>query len=178
MAITVTAGSAVLLGMSSSLQSTQTAIEKTVGQGLAQQLLDEISSKFYCATKGSPYEYPMGCSTYEAGGVGRERYTDLDDFNGVRTEPAKGPYGIQLGKDDSTGGTRPTAMQAPGDFFARYRQEVDVYYVSNSDPATKLTAGQTSGFRCVEVRIYYDDPTTGLRPVTTLKKVFAYVDPP
>jgi hypothetical protein len=50
-----------------------------------------------------------------------------------------------------------------------------VYYVSNSDLKTKLSAGQTSDFKMVEVRVYIDDPNGARRLLTTLKRVFAYV---
>ncbi len=176
--ITAVAGSAVLLGMSSALQNTANATDQTIGLGMAQQLMSEISEKFYCATKNSPYDTPLGANSSDTLGFGRSGYSNLASYNGLRTEPAKDPFGVTLGTDNGTGGTRNPALNATNSYFTRWRQEVDVYYVSNTDQAVKLTGTNTSDFRCVEVRIKYDDPVLGLRPITTLKQVFAYVAAP
>jgi hypothetical protein len=139
----------------------------------------EIDGTFYSATKNSPYDVPpLGPTISESIDPGRSAYVNLAAFNGVRTEPAKDPFNITLGTDDGQGGLRNPSMNAPNNYFARWKQEVDVYYVSNSDQSVKLTGTQTSDFRCVEVRIKYDDPILGLRPITTLKRVFAYVSAP
>ena len=60
-------------------------------------------------------------------------------------------------------------------FLANWRHEVDVYYVSATNFTTKLSAGQNSDFRCVEVRIYVNDSNGARRNLATLKRVVAYV---
>ncbi|HZZ73463.1 MAG TPA: type II secretion system protein [Pirellulales bacterium] len=175
--ITAVAGSALLWGISAALQNTNATREQSIAGGLAQQLMDEIATKFYCVTKNSPYDNPLGPTSSENSGLGRSLYSSLSAYNGLRSEPATDPYGVCLGLDDGTGLTRNAALQAQT-FFENWREEVDVYYVSNTDQTTKLSAAQTSDYRCVEIRIYYDDPTVGLRLITTQKRVFAYVAAP
>ena len=176
--IAAVAGSALLWGISSAMQNTNWSQEQTIGLGMAQQLMDEIAGKFYCATKNSPYDNPFTVTAAETVGPGRSLYTDIGAYNGLRSEPATDPWGKLLGTGDGQGGFRNPALQPPGGYFTRWRQEVDVYYVSNSDQSQKLPSSQTSDFRCVEVRVLFDDPTLGLRPITTLKRVFAYVSAP
>ena len=182
MATTVAAiaGTALLAGVYGSIASTKFSQEQTIANGLAQQLMDEIAGKVYCATRNQPYETTLGPSSTEQAGPGRSLFNDLDDYNGVRNEPPKDPWNIAIGDDDGRGNTSASSgLRHPSlrdsSFLTKWRQEVDVYYVSATSLTTKLAAGQTSDFRCVEVRIYVDDPNGARRNLVTLKRVFAYV---
>jgi type II secretory pathway pseudopilin PulG len=148
--ITAIAGSALLLGMSSALNTTNFAVEQTIAEGMAQQLMDEIASKRYAAAVNAPYETTLGPSATEKAGAGRERFNDLDDFNGFFSMPAADPWGQKLGTDSGTGAQRPAAFQSPN-YFDRWRQEIAVYYVREDD-LTKQSAVPTN-YRAVEVRI-------------------------
>src|SRR3954463_15780509 len=172
--IAALAGAALLQGIYSSIGSTKSAQEQTMAAGLAQQMMDEIAGKVYCAVRNSPYETTLGPSTTEQAGAGRSLYNDIDDFNGIRNGPAKDPWNIAIGDDDGKGGSRHPSMRVAS-MLTKWRREVDVYYVSNSDLKTKLSAGQTSDFKMVEVRVYIDDPNGARRLLSTLKRVFAYV---
>ena len=68
-------------------------------------------------------------------------------------------------------------FQAPADFFDDWRQEIDVYYVDESDLTTRLPWSQTSDYRAVEVRIFKDLPEGGSRELARLRRVVAYVPP-
>ncbi len=144
------AGSVLLLGITSSLQTTNEALQQTIANGMAQQLMDEV-----------------------VGG----RYHDVDDYDGVRRQPPTDPWGIELGKDDGEGGQRHPDFQAPAGFFDNWRQEIDVYYVGESDLTTALPAGQIRDYRAVVVRIVYVDPERGERVLAELRRVVAYVPP-
>jgi prepilin-type N-terminal cleavage/methylation domain-containing protein len=178
--IAAIAGTALLQGIYGSIASTKSAQEQTIAVGLAQQLMDEISGKTYCAVRNQPYETTLGPSTTEQAGVGRSLYNDIDDFNGVRDVQPKDKWNIAIGDDDGRGpsggssGLRHPSLR-DSTFLAKWRREVDVYYVSATDLKTKLSAGQTSDYRIVEVRVYVDDPNGARRNVVTLKRVFAYV---
>jgi prepilin-type N-terminal cleavage/methylation domain-containing protein len=172
--IAALAGAALLQGIYSSIGSTKSAQEQTIAAGLGQQMMDEIAGKVYCAVRNSPYETSLGPSTAEQAGPGRSLFSDIDDFNGVRTGPVKDPWNISVGDDDGKGGSRHPSMRVASS-LTKWRREVDVYYVSNSDLKTKLSAGQTSDFKLVEVRVYIDDANGARRLLTTLKRVFAYV---
>ena len=170
-------GSALLLGLSTALATTDMALEQTTAAGMAAQLMDEIAGKRYAAPGAGGREFPFGPSAYEQSGTGRERFDDIDDYNGYTANPAKDAWGKNLGTGNEAGGSRNANMQT-GDYFDRWRQEVSVYYVSAADHSVRLAAGQTSDHRAVEVRVLYDDPLDGLRTVTTLRRVFTYVPIP
>ncbi len=71
--------------------------------GLAQQMMDEIAGKTFCAVRNQPHETTLGPSAAEQAGAGRSLFNDLDDFNGVRTGPIKDPWNISVGDDDGKG---------------------------------------------------------------------------
>jgi type II secretory pathway pseudopilin PulG len=177
MSLMAICGGALLVGVSSSLETTQNALEQAVAQGIAEQLVDEIVGRRYSAAGAGPYEPFIGPSPTEAATPGR-RYTDIDDFNGFRAQPPVDMYGLALGQDDGVGGTRHANFRAPSTFFSRWREEIDVYYVSNTNPSQKLASGQTSDYRAIEVRIILNDPTSGVRPLANARRVVAYVPSP
>ena len=59
----------------------------------------------------------------------------------------------------------------------QWRQEVDVYYVSEADLSKSLPKGQVSDYRAVEVRIVRVDSDRGNRVLASLRQVVAYVPP-
>ena len=170
------AGSVLLMGIGSSLQSTSDALEETIAVGMAQQLMDEVLGGRY-AEGLDGYQVTLGPSAYESSGVGRQRYDDIDDYHGVRSSAPVDLWNIELGKDDGEGGQRHPRFQASVDLFKDWRQEIDVYYVDESDLATRLPTGQVSGYRVVEVRIIDDPPDRGSRELINLRRVVAYVPP-
>jgi len=177
MTITAVAGSALLLGISSSLQTTNDALEQEIAQGMAQQLMDEVLGARYMATGDSPYNTHLSRSLFEAGGTGRERYNDIDDYNRLEIQPPEGMWGVELGSDDGEGDLRHPSFRVPSGYFDHWREEIDVYYVSPADPTTRLPLGQVSDYRAVEIRILYVDPERGSRELVRLQRVVAYVPP-
>jgi len=176
-AITAIAGSVLLLGTTASLQTTDDAMQRTIAYGMAQQLMDEITGCRYMDLGGSPYDNPPKPSTTEAVRGTRELFDDAGDFNGWRGQPPTDFYGVPLGADDGQGGQRNPAFQCRTGFFQNWRQEVDVYYVSDADLTQRLPSGQVSDYRAVEVRIMYNDPNRGARQLAGLRRVVAYVPP-
>ncbi|HZZ29281.1 MAG TPA: type II secretion system protein [Pirellulales bacterium] len=172
--IAAIAGTALLQGVYGSLETTKAAQQQLIAAGLAQQMMDEIAGKMYCAVRNQPYETTLGPSSAEQAGPGRSQYNDIDDYNGIRNTPPADPWGIPIGNDDGQGGTRYSSMR-DASFLSSWRCEVDVYYVSATDLQTKLSASQTSDYRIVEVRLYVTDPNGASRNLVTLKRVFAYV---
>ena len=176
-ALTATAGSALLLGVTSSLDAVHDAVDQTIAQGMAEQLLDEILGKRY-AEASDPYEAGLGATADENAGAGRERYTDIDDYNGYSSTPPKDYWGIKLGTDSGAAGTtRHSAFQAPNTAFSAWRQRVQVYYVNNSDLSQRLASG-TSNYRAVEVEIFNDDPVRGTRRLASVRRVISYIPSP
>lgn len=174
-AIAALAGGVLLLGTSTSLETTKNNMYATIAGGMAQQLMDEIVGCRYFESGGDPYCTTLGPDSGETNSSARLLFDDSDDYNGLRTKPPKDFYGIALGKDDGAGGARNSLFQVSAGFLDKWQQEVDVYYVSASDLSTKLAAGQTSDYRMVEVRITYIDPVQGSKLLAGLKRVLPYV---
>ena len=172
--ITAVAGAAILLGVSSSLQSTTTAMEQTVALGLAQQLMDELAGKQFAENPTSPYDSPLGPTSAESAGPGRTQYTNLADYNGLVEAPPVDAWGVPLGNGDGQGATRNPAMQIGG-YLSNWQRSTLVYYVDPNNLANALQAGQTSNYRAVEVHISVQDRNGALRQVLMLRRVFAYV---
>jgi hypothetical protein len=177
-AITVLAlaGSVLLLAVDSSLQTTTDAVDRTIADGLAQQLLDEISLAHYMEP-GTLHSDPLGPSGWETAGSGRERFNDTDDYHDFTAEPAEGVYGEPLGTGNGAGGARHSAFQVAPTFFQSWRQRVEVYFVDPADPSVRLTSG-TSEYRAIEVAIERIEPGGVVRKLASRRKVIAYVPPP
>jgi type II secretory pathway pseudopilin PulG len=175
--ITAVAGAALLLGTTTALQTTEESWKRTVAAGMAQQLMDEILGQRYCAAGENGRQVVLGPNSWESQGRGRERYDDIDDYHGYRSTPPRDPWGVLLGYDNGEGGLRHLAFQMPSGFFDNWRQEVDVYYVAESNPMLPLPSGQTSDFRTIEVRIVENVPNVGRREWAKLRRVVAYVPP-
>jgi type II secretory pathway pseudopilin PulG len=176
--ITAIGAAALLLGISSSLETTNDALEETMAAGMARQLLDEVvGARYYAAGIGDPYQTAFGPSSDEQSGRGRERYDDIDDYSGFRSKPPADPWGVPLGTDDGEGSQRHPSFFAPPHVLDNWQQEIDVYYVDPSDLSTRLPPGQVSDYRVVEVRIVLVDPDRGRRELASARQVVAYVPP-
>ena len=175
--IAAMAGSVLLLGVGSSLQSTDEAMRRTIATGMAQQLMDEVLGGRYDALGTGGHQVVLGPSLYESNGPGRQRYDDVDDYHGVRCLPPKDLWGIELGRDDGEGGKRHVNFQVPAGFFDDWRQEIEVYYLDESDLKNWTPAGPSSDYRAVEVRIIHQPPGQSGRELVKLRRIVAYVPP-
>jgi len=175
LSITALAGSVLLLGIESTLDTSYDVLAKTQAEGLAKQLMDEIMGLRYCNVANLPYQTILGPSTWEKAGAGRERFNDTDDFNGYECLPAENIWGATLGQGDDEGGTRNPRFQVRSSYFENWKVKIDVYYVSESDPSTRLAGIQTSDFRAVDIHVYYKNPDDSLTELAHLRRVYAYV---
>ena len=181
-ALTAIAGSALLLGTTASIQNTDDTMRRTIAYGMAQQLMDEVVGCRYMELGSSPYDSTLKPSASEAAAGNRSLFDDSGDFNGYRSQPPKDFYGVALGTDDGQGAARNanfrnSNFQCSGSFLQNWRQEIDVYYVSDTNLTSRLPAGQTSDYRAVEVRIIYNDPRSGPMPLALIRRVVTYVAP-
>jgi len=175
--VTAIAASVLLLGLTSSVQTTQEAERQTIAQGIAEQLADEVVGCRYMQAGVTPYQVALGPNAWESSTGTRERYNDVDDFHGFTAGPPEDPWGVTLGKDDGAGDERHPAFQLPDGYFDRWREEIRVYYVDESDLTTPLPYGQVSDYRLVEVRVLYELPEGGARELARVRRVVAYVPP-
>jgi type II secretory pathway pseudopilin PulG len=177
LSITAMAGAVLLLAVESTVQSTTDSVQRTVADGLAQQLLDEALTKRFVSPGNDPLSNSLGANAFELAGAGRERYNDSDDLHQFSATPAEGLYGEQIGTGDDAGGFRHASFRVPGSYFQNWRQRVEVYFVDPSDHRIKLT-GSTSYFRAIEVHIEIQDGDGTWRTLATRKRIVAYVPPP
>lgn len=175
--ITAIAASVLLLGVHASVQTTEEGLRQTIALGMAEQLLDEVLGARYHAVGVDGLQISLGPSSWERQGSGRERYDDVDDYHGVRAQPPEDLWGIELGTDDGEGDARHPNFCAPAGLLDPWRQEIDVYYVDESNLTVRLPAGQVSDYRAVEVRIYYNASNGGSRELAHLRRVVAYLPP-
>jgi type II secretory pathway pseudopilin PulG len=175
--VTAIAGSVLLLGLTSSVQTTQEATRQTIAQGIADQLADEVVGCRYMAPGATWDQIPLGPNGDEKATGTRELFNDVDDFHGFTAQPPEDPWGVPLGEDDGAGGQRHAAFRLPEGYFDNWREEIKVDYVDESDLTTPLPHGQTSQYRLVEVRVFYERPEGGTRELARVRRVVAYVPP-
>jgi prepilin-type N-terminal cleavage/methylation domain-containing protein len=169
------AGSALLLGLTSSLRATDDSMRQTIAYGMARQLMDEAIGCRYMEPGSDAYSTTLGPETSDVSGVTRILFNDIDDFNGFRSRPPTDAYGVALGTDNGQGGQRDSAFRCSSSYLANWRQEIDVYYVSDTNLTTAATAA--TDYRVVEVRIIYVDAVNGNRTLAKLRQVATYVAP-
>ncbi len=178
------AGSVLLLAAQTSLDATDDAAKQAIAQGICEQALDEIMSKRYMEAGAA---YDQNTLNADSGESIRQLWDDTDDFNGYSVLPIQDTYGQTLGNGDDAGGTRHANFRVVNGFFAKWRLRMDVYYVSASDLSVRLdnpavaaggTLTTTSGYRCAEATVEYQDTDGTYRPLAKGRRVFAYVPPP
>jgi prepilin-type N-terminal cleavage/methylation domain-containing protein len=188
LSITALAGSVLLLSVDSSLQSTSDAVERTIADGVAQRLLDEILTRRFVdldETSGSSGNGALGLSwlkdvlgatTSEILGDGFELFDDVDDFAGHIAKPLKGSYGEVLGTGDDTGNPRLDNFRLRSSFFNDWRQRVDVYYVSATDHTVR--SNTVTAYRAIEVFVERVGDDGTVFPLAHRKRIVTYVQPP
>lgn len=178
------AGSVLLLAAQTSLDATDDAAKQAIAQGICEQALDEIMSKRYVE---AGLAYDQNTLSTDSGETLRQDRDDTDDFNGYSVQPIQDTYGQTLGNGDDAGSTRHANFRVVNGFFAKWRLRVDVYYVSSSDLSVRLdnpavaaggTLTTTSGYRCAEATVEYQDTDGTYRTLAKGRRVYAYIPPP
>ncbi len=175
--ITTLAGSVMLLAIESCLTSTSDAVDRLIADGLACQLLAEVSTKRFMTSGDTPLSI-SGRSAYEGSGYGRERYNDVDDYKQLSVTPAAGMWGEALGTGNDAGGARNSSFCVPSGYFTNWRQKFDIYFVSATNHSVRLTGSSTSYYRAAEVTIEYVHTDGRVIPLAKRRRVYAYLPPP
>ena len=175
--ITAVAGSALLLGMSNALKTTNNALEQTIAEGLAAQLMDEIAAQKYHDPDREAHG-SLGPEPGERAAPGRSLFDDIDDYNGYQSIPATDRYGRKLATEGGGNTSRLAALQA-ANYFDRWRQQVAVQYVRevNGDLTQTTTQGNSAFYKRVSITISVDDANGQTRQILTVQRIFAYVSP-
>ncbi len=175
--LAATAAAALLLGLTSSNQTTEFGYEQAIALGIAEQLADEIVGKSYVERLEDPYGSSLGPNALEIDG-NRLEYNDIDDFHQFTAKPPQSPMEMTLGEDDGEGGLRhPNFRFAPPN-FDQWREYVEVYFVSDGDPTVRLSAGQTSSLKVVEVHVFKDVGGGVEKELANVRRVIGYIPSP
>jgi type II secretory pathway pseudopilin PulG len=170
--IAVMASAALLLAVQSALSTATDATDRTIAEGLAQQLLDEILQKRYAEPGQAANSSVLGPNSGEST---RSAFDDTDDYHNYAASPPQAADGLTLGSSDGAGALRPENFRLPDSFFGRWRHSVKVYYL---DPSTlQPLASGTSFVRAIEVTIEQKDSSDVYVPLATKRRVIAYVPP-
>lgn len=173
--IMAVAGTALVAGVTSGVETAEYAVESQMAQGLAAQMFDEIAACRYCDATGSYNQSTLGPEAGETSGASRVNFDDIDDYAGLVEQPPKDRFGIALGTENGSGATRHANFVASANYFNNWRREVSVVYVSAADLTT--TSASPTAYRAVDVKIYRVDPL-GNRLIVSQRRVFAYVPRP
>ena len=176
-AITVaaTAGGALMMSMGSSVETTRYTLDKMIAAGLAEQVMDEVMGTRYAGVGDGATQWPLGASSDEIASGVRDGYDDTDDFADFTASPPEDPFGLAVGEGDPLGSARHSEFKIPSGYVSSWTQEIEVYYVDESDPTIRLDDGDTSSLRAVEVNIYEPTTSGSTRLLVSLRRVYAYV---
>lgn len=173
--ITAIAGSAILLGVTSSVRTADEALKKTVALGLAEQLLDEICQARFRDVSEDVSTEPR-VNGPGAAETSRAMYDDVDDYRGLRTMPPADAWGVALGTESDGGAERHPNFRSSS-LMANWRQEVDIYSLDLADPTRRLATSASSRSREVIVRIVEVNPGGTSETLAELRRVVTWVRP-
>ena len=181
LSIMALAGAVLLLSVESSLENTADAVDRTIADGIAQQMLDQILTKKYVENAGAGGALAdvlagVGAALDELTGGGTELYDDVDDYNGYTANPPEDIYGQPLGTGDNAGGQRLANFRVPGAFFQNWRMRVQVYFVDPNDH--RIVSGSATAYRAVQVLVERLEADGSAIPLADRKRVITYIQPP
>jgi type II secretory pathway pseudopilin PulG len=176
LSITALAGAVLLLSVESSLSTTTEAVERTIADGVAQQVLDEMLTEHFAEPGEDPLLGSLGATVWELLGSGTERFNDADDYDGYVAQPLKGVWGEVLGTGNDEGSQRLANFRIRSDYFEHWRERVEVYYV-NPDNHTLASASPTA-YRAIEVFVERIEADGAVRPLASRKRIITYIPPP
>ncbi len=175
--IAAMAAMTLMHGLTSSMQTTEHGTEQAIALGIAEQMADEIMGRLYVGAGESPYSSTLGPESDETGKP-RASFDDSDDFHSFGSKPPTSPLAIVLGDDNGHGSLRHPNFRLTPPNFANWRTAVEVYYVSDSDPSLKLSAGTTSNLKAIDVRVLRDMGNGAEREIANVRRIVGYIPSP
>lgn len=178
MTIVTFAAAVLLLGVESSLGTSTEVVDRAIADGVARQLLDELTSKHYVQPGNNPETTALGPGGSEEDDEDRRAYNDTDDFHQYTTDGLYDKWGIALGRGNDAGSVRHPSFRLPESYFENWRMSVRVSMVNPTNPSQNLSGSSTSRVRAAEVTISYVQPDGSIQPLAKRRRVFAYLPPP
>lgn len=169
---------ALLTSVAGAVNSGNDSVYRTVGQGLAEQLMDEIAAA----------KFPTGTVTISSTDPFRSSFTTIDDYASWNESPPRTKSGEVLGADDgataavaysnmmSGTSSRAAALQAAPGFVNRFTRSVLVERVQPGSSGWTVTSTSTA-YRRVTVTVSYTASNQPARNVAQLIRVFSSVSP-
>lgn len=178
LAVLSLAGAALLNSVAGAVSASNDSIYRTIGKGLAEQLLDEIAAA----------KFPSGVATALPAMPFRSSLTTIDDYAGWTESPPRTKAGEVLGADNGataaeaymsmmTGSSsRATELQAAPGFLNRFTRSVLVERVLPG-PTGWTVETQHTPHRRVTVTVSYTAGNQPARMVAQASRVFSSVAP-
>jgi hypothetical protein len=176
LSITSFAGAVLLLSVQSSLETTIEAVQRTIADGIAQQTMDEITTKRFVGPAENPLTAVLGPLTNELLNGATSLFDDADDYAGYIAQPLKGLHGEVLGTGDDDGNLRLQNFRVRSDYFQNWRVRVEVYFVDPNDHT--LRSASATNFRAVDVFVELVRDGGIAVPLSSRRRIFAYLPPP
>lgn len=178
LAVMSLAGAALLNSVAGAVQSSNDSIYRSVGQGLAEQLMNEIAaSKFPTGTASAPNPIPL-----------RSWFTTIDDYDKFSESPPRTKAGEVLGNDDAAdagvaymnmmlgkSGSRTSELAAAPNFIGRFTRSVMVERLQPGASGWTVVTQHTPHRRVTVSVSYTANKTT--RTVAQVVRVFSSVSP-
>ncbi len=178
LAVMSLAGAALLNSVAGAVQSSNDSIYRSVGQGLAEQLIDEIAaSKFPTGTAGITSPIPL-----------RSWFTTIDNYDKFSECPPRTKAGEVLGNDDAAdaataymnmtlgkAGSRTAELAAAPSFVGRFTRSVLVERLQPGATGWTVVTQHTPHRRFTVSVAYTANKST--RTVAQIVRVFSSVSP-
>lgn len=179
LAVLSLAGAALLNSVAGAVSSSNDSVYRTIGKGLAEQLLDEIAAaKFPSRTATAPPTMPF-----------RSAFATIDDYAGWAESPPRTKAGEVLGADNGAtaaeaymflmtgnGASRTAELQAAPGFVNRFTRSVSVDRVQPGSTGWTVESQHTP-HRRVTVTVTYTASNQPARTVAQVSRVFSSVAP-
>lgn len=179
LAVLSLAGAALLNSVAGAVSSSNDSLYRTIGKGLAEQLLDEIAAA----------KFPNGTATTTSTMPFRSSFATIDDYAGWTESPPRTKSGEVLGSDNgataaesymflmtSSGTSRAAELQAAPGFVNRFTRSVLVERVQPGSTGWTVETQHTP-HRRVTVVVTYTAGNQPARTVAQASRVFSSVAP-
>ncbi len=179
LAVLSLAGAALLTSVAGAVSSSNDSVYRSIGKGLAEQLLDEVAAA----------KFPSGTAIVSGAMTSRSSFVTIDDYAGWTESPPRTKAGELLGSDNGataaeayqtmlTGGStsRAAELQAAPGFVNRFTRSVLVERVQPGSTGWTVQTQNTS-HRRVTVTVSYTASNQPARSVAQVSRVFSSVAP-